>query len=191
MFQQMQQFGQQMQQNMQTAGIDPQEIFGNIGQQMQDGTFDPDAMQQMLIDKGVITPDMMNQMQGTMQKYNLSSIRRELNSTDEEWSILEAKITRILAAQSDVDINKQQAAGGMGRGMMAPPNQNSAAAKALKDLKAVLKEQATPESTISAKLQIWRAAHEKAQIELAAAQGDLTKVVTLRQEATLLRLGVL
>jgi len=43
----------------------------------------------------------------------------------------------------------------------------------------------------SAKLKAWRAAHERAKGELDAARADLLRVVTLRQEAILLGIGLL
>src|SRR5262245_10111822 len=62
--QEMMQMGQQMFQRMQDANIDMADMF----QKMQDGSMDPSEMQQMLIDKGVLDKEMINKMQGTMQK---------------------------------------------------------------------------------------------------------------------------
>src|SRR5689334_3905881 len=59
--QEMMQMGMQMFQRMQESGIDLQEL----AQQAKSGTFDPQAFQQMLIDKGVIDNDMMNKLQKT------------------------------------------------------------------------------------------------------------------------------
>ncbi len=191
--QQMQQMGQQIQQNIQNSGIDINELRQQMADQYQNGTLDPEAMQQMLIDKGIITQDMMNQMQGSVRKLSLSAVRRQMNSTDEEWAIIEAKIGRVLNAQADVSLNKQGAAGGGNATsrMLAPPSQNSQAAKAYRDLKAILREPNASENMIAAKLQAWRDAYAKAQVELVAAQDDLVKVITLRQEAVLLILGVI
>lgn len=193
MFQQMQQMGQQIQQNIQNSGINMDEFGQQMAAQFQGGNFDPEAIQQMLIDKGIITQDMMNQMQGTVRKASLASVRRQMNCTDEEWALLEARITRIIAAQTDVNLNQPVTGGNRGAQsrMLSPPSQNSEAAKALRDLKAILREQNPPDAMITPRLMAWRAAHQKARVELAAAQEDLIKILTLRQEAVLIQIGIL
>jgi hypothetical protein len=193
MFQQMQQMGQQVMQNIQNSGMDMQELGQQMREQAMNGTFDPEAMQQMLIDRGIITQDMMNQLQGTVQKAGLASVRRQMNCSDEEWALLDTRIRRIIAAQTDVNLNQPVTSGNRGAQsrMLSPPTQNSEAAKALRDLKAILREQNPPDAMITPRLMAWRAAHQKAKAELEAAQADLIKILTLRQEAVLIQIGIL
>ena len=47
------------------------------------------------------------------------------------------------------------------------------------------------ESQLQIRLRDWRKLHEKARAELAKAQEDLMKVLTLRQEAVMMIVGVL
>jgi hypothetical protein len=191
---QMQAIGQQIFQNIQDSGIDMQQMMQDMAQQYQNGTFDPEAMQQMLIDKGIITQDMMNSMQSSARKLGLASVRRQMNCTDEEWAIIETKIARVIAALGDTNLNKQSGGanmGGVGSRMLSAPAQNTVAAKAFRDLKAVLREPNSSDTMIITRLQAWRDAYAKAQVELAAAQEDLVKILTLRQEAVLITIGVL
>ena len=58
-------------------------------------------------------------------------------------------------------------------------------------LQAALASDSTPDSEIQTKLQALRDARKKAQANLEAARQDLEKVLTLRQEATLVQMGLL
>jgi hypothetical protein len=126
--QQMQQMGQQVIQNMQNAGVDPQQF---MMEQLQNGNFDPISMMQSAVDQGLMTANQANQMQGVMNNLQqslqnqgvqgfqgqgnanntrvnslLNNIRRELAvAADTEWAVLEPKIVRVLADLSDVRQN--------------------------------------------------------------------------------------
>ena len=199
--QQMQNVVQQIQQNMQNAGVDPQSIFQDIAQQAQNGNLDIDALQQQFINQGYMTQQMadqlrgtINQMQGTYRNASLNNIRLQLNASDEEWNVLLPKIQRVLAALQDVAqpaaVSGRGGMGGMGGLVLAQPAV-SQVARAFQELQDILKEPNAGEDSIAAKLRAWRALHEKARAELAAAQEDLVSILTLRQEAILLNLGML
>src|SRR5947207_8954773 len=85
-------------QNMAAKGIDPQEFFGQIRQQIQDGTFDPAELQQSMIDKGIIDKQMATQMQATMQSAAMNRIKQQLNASDAEWKVLQPKVQKVLLA---------------------------------------------------------------------------------------------
>ena len=53
---------------MQQRGIDPQEFFGDIRQQIQDGKLDPADIQKVMLDKGIIDQQMVTQMQTALQR---------------------------------------------------------------------------------------------------------------------------
>ncbi len=187
MQQQMQQFRAQIMQNMQDKGIDPQEFFGEIRQRMQDGNFDPSDIQQLMIDRGIISKPMIDQMQGTFQKYALSNIRRQLNVPDDEWQVLAPKVQRVLVDTAIINQTNQSfgAAGFLG-GLMT-----NDVANAFHQLRSALRDPSASPDQIASLLKTWREAREKAKAELLAAQSDLVSVLTLRQEAMLMTLGVL
>jgi len=181
------QMREQIIQNMQAKGIDPQEFFGQIRQQMQDGTFDPQKLQQMMIDKGIIDKQTAEKMQTTMQSAALSRIREQLEATDAEWTIIQPKIQKVLQALAEASPPNQR--GGMSM-MMGMSMGASIVAKATSDLRAALSDPKTSDQSIGLRLQAFREAHEKAQSNLAAAQKDLVEVLTVRQEAVLMQMGI-
>ncbi len=175
-------------QNMVAKGIDPQEFFGQIRQQIQDGTFDPAELQQSLIDKGIIDKQMATQMQATMQSAAMNRIKQQLEASDAEWKVLQPKVQKVLLAFAAASPPGQGAGMSM---MMGAPVGVSAVAKATKDLRAAVKDPNTSAETFSTRLRIWRDAHERAKTDLAAAQKDLTDVLTVRQEAVLMQMGLI
>jgi hypothetical protein len=184
----LQQMRMQIFQNMVAKGIDPQEFFGQIRQQMQDGTFDPAQLQKMLIDKGVLDEKTANRMQALTQSATLSRIREQLVATDAEWTVIQPKVLKVLSAMSDVAPPGQ--AGGM-RMMLGAAGGSAAISKATRELRAAINDPKTSDYTIDLRLRAWRDAHEKAKSDLAAAQKELTGVLTTRQEAILSNLGLL
>lgn len=194
MVQQLQQFGQQMLQNMQAKGIDPQEYFQGMAQKIQDGTYDPQDIQQEMIDKGIVTNDMMTQMQGTMQKLALSAIRQQLASTDEEWAVLLPKLQTVVGLLSDVSQGGGLGSAAMmsGAGVMAGAQAtNTPAAKAYRELRTLLKDKNATDQQVAIKLREWRQLHQKAKSLLTMARKDLISILTVRQEAILLSAGIL
>jgi len=189
MIQQMQDMGNQIQNNMQNRGIDPQEFFGQMQQAMSSGDADPqEVIQQMLIDQGLISQDSLNQMYGSMRTLALSSIRQQLGSTDEEWALVERKLQRIVSALSDAE---QDTFGRLAGRMLSGTNNASPMEKARKDLRAVLADPNASPDRLRIVVDTWRREHKKAKEELVAAREDLTNILTLRQEAILVSIGVL
>lgn len=133
-----------------------------------------------------------------MQQRMLDNIKQQLNSPDDEWKVLEPKITKVMTAQRD-------AGGGMGgrRGMGGGPGgpgggpggggqePTTEVGKTARDLRTVLQNESASEADIQAKLTAYRDARKKAQEELAAAREDLKSVLTQRQEAVLVVNGML
>ncbi|HWB59029.1 MAG TPA: hypothetical protein VG733_06040, partial [Chthoniobacteraceae bacterium] len=58
-------------------------------------------------------------------------------------------------------------------------------------LSAAVQSDATSDNDLKAKMDAVRAARKKAEDELASARADLQKVLTVRQEAILLNMGIL
>jgi hypothetical protein len=157
------------------------------------GNFDPAQMRQRMMDR-------MKEQLGVKD--------------DAEWKIIEPRLTKVTEA------NRQVSGGGRGgmMGMMGgrggrggpggpggadnggapaqrrgsgPGGEQTVLDKAVAQLDTVLqKESASPEEIKTAMTAV-RAAREKAKQELAAAQAELKKVLTVRQEAVSMTLGIL
>ena len=150
--------------------------------------FDPERMQQM--------------MQQRMQE--------QLGATAEEWKVLGPRVMKVMNLSRQVNTG----AGGMFRMVMAgrrggaqggpggpdgpagrrgPMNQGEPTAvdKASEALETALENTAATPDEIKTKLTALRAAKEKAKAELATAQQELKQVLTLRQEAQLVLMGML
>jgi flagellar motility protein MotE (MotC chaperone) len=132
-------------------------------------------------------------------------MKEQLGANDDEWKVLQPKIEKVtqLAMQS-------RGGGGFfgGRGRGGPggagapatgtadnnsanqpaPSPTAAASRALRD---ALADENTSSDTIKRLLKEFRDARAKAQKELATAREDLRSVLTLKQEATLVTMGVL
>lgn len=139
-------------------------------------------------------------------------MRDQLGATEAEWQVLGPRLTKVM------QLNRQASGGGMGRMFMgrggrpggpgdpgAPggpqagrrggrgpfggdPTAVDTAAQALQTT--LGNSEATPDE-IKAKLTALRSAREKARQELAKARQELRQVLTLRQEAQLVLMGML
>jgi hypothetical protein len=192
----MQRFMQQLRDNMAAAGMSPQDLAQQVAQQMQNGTFDPQATMRQLQQQGVITPGMadqigrfQNQMQSRMQQRQMTTLQQELGCSDEEWAVLGPRIQRVLDLAADLGQGGQ--GGGVPRLNMGPTTTPGPCTKALAELKAVTDNAASPRTDVTAKLAAYRSARQKGEADLAVARQDLQTLVTVRQEAVLLNLSIL
>ena len=126
--------------------------------------------------------------------------RQTLGATEEEWKVLGPKFTKVQ------NLNWQIGGGGMAGmfgmrrgggpgggmpGMAAMFGGESALTKARDSLYTALDNtSATPEQLQQA-LKTFRDARDKAKQELTAAQADLKKALTIKQEITLVAMGLL
>ena len=132
-----------------------------------------------------------------MQQRYLERMKEILKVEDEEWPVLQPRLAKVMTLSRDVR-------GGM-RGMMigrrgrrggdaaddAAPQPQSATQKAQQALRQSLENEAATADEIKAKLTALRAAREKAKQELAVAQQSLRELLTQRQEAQLVLMGIL
>jgi hypothetical protein len=120
-------------------------------------------------------------------------IKEQMSATDEEWKVIEPKLTKVMEARRD--------GGGFGGGFRgrggdrgsdsqqqsdASPVQNAS-----RELRQVLDNKDATAEQIAEKLKTLREAKEKAKTSLASAQKDLKEVLTQRQEAVLVMFGML
>jgi small-conductance mechanosensitive channel len=189
---------QQLQENMNNAGVTPRDVIQSFGQQMQDGTFDPQAFRQQLQDSGIINQNMIDQFQQMRNQYQnqnpnrttqrqVTTLQVVLNATDEEWQILGPRIQRVMDLRSDLE----QAADAW----QAPQNNFGYAQQrtpigpvgaALADLRNTLQDPTAPDADVRVKLSAYRDACVKAKADLTNARTDLVNYLTLRQEGILL-----
>jgi low affinity Fe/Cu permease len=145
------------------------------------------------------------QMQQRMEQFRQRAATRMkeiFGASDDEWKVLQPKIEKVQTLA-------RQVRGGMGMGMAgqragrgarpggeqqpaeAPQRQQSDVEKAMSALQQVLQnKEATPEQIKSA-LTALRDARAKARDELEKAQKELREVVTVRQEAVCVTMGLL
>ncbi|HEV7402453.1 MAG TPA: hypothetical protein VGO11_05985 [Chthoniobacteraceae bacterium] len=118
-------------------------------------------------------------------------IKTALKATDEEWTVLKPLIENVTNKQRDARTGG--GFGGRGGGTnpgasTETPRPGQAESAALKD---ALASDATSVEDIKAKLTAVRNSRKTAQAALAQAREELRKVLTVRQEAALVNMGLL
>jgi hypothetical protein len=160
------------------------------GQRGGPGGFDPERMRQMMEQR----------------------MKDQLGATDDEWKVIGPRLTKVMGLR-----RQTSGAGGMARmfmgrrggqggrpggpqggqegarrGPRGPFGQEPTAVdRAAEALQTTLANTAATPDEIKAKLTALRSAREKAKQELATAQQQLRQVLTLRQEAQLVMMGML
>jgi len=129
------------------------------------------------------------------QQY-MDRIKQSLGATDEEWAAISPKLQKVMDAQRD----SRGSRGGYSRRRgsdqsstqpQSTDQQQSEVAKASAELRAALDKKDTPSGEIDAKLKALRDAKEKAKAQTAQAQKELKEILTHRQEAVLVNMGML
>ena len=133
-----------------------------------------------------------------MRQRMLERFKEALGATDEEWKVLAPRIQKVQTLSSQL-----RGRGGMG-GMFVgrtprretperpePTREPTAVEKALQELQAVLDNEEARPMEIKQKLTALRQAREKVKQELAKAQQELRGLLTARQEAQLVLMGLL
>ncbi|MBP7934375.1 MAG: hypothetical protein KA354_06970 [Phycisphaerae bacterium] len=128
----------------------------------------------------------------------------QLGASDDEWKVLYPKIEKVQTTQREsfggfgmMGFGRRPGGGpgGPGGGPGGPGGmgnqQLSKVAQAQTDLRALLDKKDAGATDIAGKLAAYREAREKARTEVQAAQKSLKELVTQRQEAVLVLMGVL
>jgi hypothetical protein len=135
-----------------------------------------------------------------MQQTFLDQIKATLGATDDEWKVLRPllekvmKLSRETGAQGPMAFGPGGPGGPGGRGGppdvagQQPPSEVAKAAQALQNT--LSKSDATTDE-ITAGLKALRDAREKVSLELAKAKAAVLELVTTRQEAQLVKMGIL
>lgn len=129
-----------------------------------------------------------------MMRNRLERMKENLAASDDEWKVIEPKLTKVMEAQRDVMAGMMggmrggrgggggPGGGGGGGGDQQPTTKIGIAAKALRD--ATQSDASSPED-IDKKLAAYRAAKAEAQTTLDSARKELKEVLTAKQEAIL------
>ena len=131
-----------------------------------------------------------------MRERFMNSIKEQLKADDDEWKVLSPKIEKLMTAQRDAragggGFGRRPGGGGGGGGGGADNQPTTPVAKASADLRTALDNKDTPAEDIAKKLAALREARDKARADLAAVQKELKEVLTQRQEAVLVTMGML
>ena len=130
-------------------------------------------------------------MQDFMQRMN-DRLKESLKVTDEEWTVLKPLIEKVQTAQREAGAGRSFGGrgGGPGGGDNQPADTRPGAAESAA-LRAAIDSTSTSADDLKAKLTAVRAVRKKGAADLAAAREELKKVVTVRQEAVLVSIGIL
>jgi hypothetical protein len=133
----------------------------------------------------------------------LDRLKEQLKSNDEEWQVLAPKIEAVSNAQRNARFGGMMGmwggrGGGGGGGGRGPggqggggPGGDSEVAKAGRELRTLIESDGADSKDIAARLEAYRAARAKAETELKTARDELKGLVTQRQEAVLVMMGLL
>ena len=123
----------------------------------------------------------------------MNRLKEELKAPDDEWKVLEPKLSKVMDAQRDVRSGSMMGGpGGGGRRGGGGDNQpQTEYAKAANDLRELLRQENPSVDQINSRLAAYRAARTKAEGNLKTARSELTEILTERQEAVLVASGML
>ena len=120
------------------------------------------------------------------------ALKTSLKVTDEEWTVLKPLIEKVQTAQREAGAGRGfggRGPGGPGGDNNTPDTRPGAAESAA--LRTALESDSTSADDLKAKLAAVRAVRKKGAADLAVAREELKKVVTVRQEAVLVSMGML
>jgi hypothetical protein len=122
------------------------------------------------------------------REQRLNRVKEQLGANDDEWKVLQPKISKVMEVQMQSFGGGGFGRGGRGGGDNQP---TTPVARASAELRTTLENKDAPADEIAKKLTALREAREKARAELQAAQKELKEVLTQRQEAVLVTNGML
>jgi hypothetical protein len=125
----------------------------------------------------------------------MNNIKERLGASDDEWKVISPKVEKVMTAQRDARGGggfgfggRGGRRGGGGGGDQQPTTETG---KASADLQAALENKDTPADEIAKKLAAFREARDKGRAALQASQKELKEILTQRQEAVMVSMGML
>jgi Spy/CpxP family protein refolding chaperone len=137
---------------------------------------------------GQFDPTQIRQMIQQYQQRMLDDIKTRMGSSDDEFAVLSPKIQNIIQLQTATVASRFGARGMafLNAGQSPTPLQT-----ATSELQAAVDDPTTNDQIIANKLAAVRAEKQKVQDQLTAAQADLVQLLTQKQEAVLVMMGLL
>ena len=132
-----------------------------------------------------------------MRQMIMTRIKETLGATDEEWKVLGPKVEKVQTLFGQLRSGGQRGMFGGGRGgrqeaaPAQPARDLSAVEKAAEDLRTTLENKDAKPDDVKKKLGALREEREKAKQNLAQAQDELRQLLTVKQEAQLVLMGLL
>jgi hypothetical protein len=141
-------------------------------------------------------PEQMRQRMEQFRQQMSDRMKQAFGATDEEWKVLQPKIEKVQTLARQSRGGRMGFMGGRGRGgndRGGPPSDRSQSEveKKAEALQKVLDNKEAKVEEIKAALTGLREARATAKKELEAAQKDLREVLTVRQEAQCVAMGLL
>jgi len=124
----------------------------------------------------------------------MNNIKERLGASDDEWKVISPKVEKVMTAQRDARGGGGFGFGGRGgrRGGGGGDQQpTTETGKASADLQTALENKDTPADEIAKKLAAYREARDKGRAALQASQKELKEILTQRQEAVMVNMGML
>ncbi len=141
-------------------------------------------------------------------------MKEMLGADDQAWKVMEPRLMKVMELNRQANAGNRGMFGMFGRGGRGgpggpggpggdqggpqadrrgrgPQGEQTALEKAMAQLRTTLENQSASPEEIKTQLTTVRQAREKAKQDLAVAQQDLKKILTVRQEATLVEMGML
>lgn len=122
-------------------------------------------------------------------------MKTALKVSDEEWTVLQPLIEKVSTKQREAMGGRFGGGGPRGGGgggdQGGRSDRGGGGSPESQALRTALENESTPPAELKTKLDAVRASRAKAAAELAAAREELKKVVSVRQEAVLVSMGML
>ena len=138
---------------------------------------------------GQMDPEQMKKMMEQFKKQAEKYMQDALGATDEEWTVLSPKVEKVQTLTTQT-----MAFGGgrmMGFGQPTDDAQKPDVTKKLEALRKLLQNKEAKAEDINTALKEYRDARAKSKEDLEKAQKDLKDVLTARQEALMVTMGML
>lgn len=132
-----------------------------------------------------------------MQERMMNMMQERMGASDEEWTVIQPRLSKVMELNRDTSSRggmfRMFGRGRRGRDQQRPDDEaeSSAVQKASAELQETLEKEAPSAAEIKAKLTALRGAREQAKQDLVKAQQQLREVLTLKQEAQLVVMGLL
>lgn len=132
-----------------------------------------------------------------MQERMMNMMQERMGASDEEWTVIQPRLSKVMELNRDTSgrggMFRMFGRGRRGRDQQRPDAEaeSSAVQKASAELQETLEKEAPSAAEIKAKLTALRGAREQAKQDLVKAQQQLREVLTLKQEAQLVVMGLL